>query len=79
MVLAEGYDDDGENGVGEKLLYLLQKMGVENILVVVGIWHHKMPGQYRTETYKHVIDRAKELLTTLHMKVLEAEKAEKEQ
>ena len=25
-VIAEGFDDDGEDGAGEKLLYLLQKM-----------------------------------------------------
>lgn len=49
-------------------------MGVENILVIVCVWHHRMPGQNGTDTYKMVLDRAKDLLTTLHMKVLEAEK-----
>jgi putative IMPACT (imprinted ancient) family translation regulator len=33
--ISEGYDDDGEEGSGEKLLRLLQKMGIENIVVVV--------------------------------------------
>ena len=55
-------------------MHLLQKMGVENILIVVCIWHSRMPGQFGTDTYKMVLDRAKDLLTTLHMKVLEAEK-----
>jgi hypothetical protein len=49
-------------------------MGVENILILVCIWHHSMPGQYGTDTYKRVIERAKDLLTTLHLKVIEAEK-----
>jgi hypothetical protein len=50
-------------------------MGVENILIVVCIWHNRMPGQFGTDTFKMVLDRAKDLLTTLHMKVLEAERA----
>ena len=35
MELFESYEDDGEDGAGEKLLHLLQKMGVENIFIVV--------------------------------------------
>ena len=33
--VSEGFDDDGEEGSGRKLLTLLQKMGIENILVIV--------------------------------------------
>jgi len=40
----EGYDDGQEEGSGEKLLALLQKMGVENILIIVYLWHQRMPG-----------------------------------
>lgn len=71
--MIEGFDDGGEEGSGQKLLHLLQKMGVENIVIVVCAWHNYMPGQFGTETFKVVIDRAKELLTSLHMKVLQAE------
>ena len=35
MELYENYEDDGEEGAGEKLLHLLQKMGVENIFIIV--------------------------------------------
>jgi len=56
------------------LLSLLQKIGVENILIVVFIWHQRMPGHFSNEVYKMVLDRGKDLLTTLHLKVLEAEK-----
>jgi hypothetical protein len=38
-VIAEGFDDDGEEGAGEKLLGLLQKMEIENILLIVCIWN----------------------------------------
>jgi hypothetical protein len=78
MELFENYENDGEEGAGEKLLHLLQKMGVENIFIVVCVWHYRMPGQLGTETYKLIIDRAKDLLTTLHLKVMEAEKSERE-
>ena len=37
--VTEGYDDSNEEGCGQKLLSLLQRMGVENILIVVYIWH----------------------------------------
>lgn len=43
-------------------------------MIVVCGWHSNMPGQFGTETFKMVLERAKELLTSLHMKVLEAEK-----
>ena len=72
--LIEGFNDGGEEGSGQKLLHLLQKMGVENILIIVCVWHTYMPGQFVTETFKQVLERAKDLLTSLHMKVLEAER-----
>ncbi|KAA6384658.1 MAG: putative ribosomal protein S5 domain 2-type protein [Streblomastix strix] len=34
----ESYDDDGEDGAGSTLLYLLQKLKVENIAIVVSRW-----------------------------------------
>jgi hypothetical protein len=73
--LTEGFDDANEEGCGQKLLHLLQKMGVENILVIVCVWHYRMAGQFGTDTYRMVLERAKDLLTSLHLKVLEAEKA----
>eukprot|EP00347_Sterkiella_histriomuscorum_P001245 403372773 len=78
-LLTEGFDDAGEEGSGQKLLHLLQKMGVENILIIVCIWHYRMQGQFGTDTYRMVLERAKDLLTSLHLKVLEAEKTQQEQ
>jgi putative IMPACT (imprinted ancient) family translation regulator len=36
-ILVEGFDDDKEDGGGEKLLGVLQKMDVGNILIVVSV------------------------------------------
>ena len=71
--VTEGYDDSNEEGSGQKLLSLLQRMGVENILILVFIWHQRMPGHNSSEVYRNVLERAKDLLTTLHVRVLEAE------
>lgn len=71
--VTEGYDDCNEEGCGQKLLSLLQRMGVENILIIVYIWHQRMPGHNSSELYKNVLERAKDLLTTLHQRVIEAE------
>lgn len=71
--VTEGFDDSNEEGSGQKLLSLLQKMSVENILIVVYIFHQRMAGSNLTETYRNVLERAKDLLTTLHSKVIEAE------
>lgn len=38
--MAEGFDDDGEDGAGEKLLHLLQKMEIENIVLIVCVWNN---------------------------------------
>ncbi len=72
--MIEGFDDDGEEGAGQKLLHLLEKMGVENIMIVVCAWHSNLPGQFGSETFKVILERAKELLSSLHLKVLEAER-----
>ena len=71
--ILEGYDDGNEEGCGEKLLSQLQKMGVENIMIVVYLWHHAMPGQHSQDIYRNVLERGKDLLSILHQKVLEAE------
>lgn len=48
-------------------------MGVENILIIVYLWHQSMPGQHTQDIYKNVLERGKDLLSILHQKVLEAE------
>ena len=68
--LVESFDDDGEPGAGEKLLGLLRKMEIENILVIVAVWTVGAqigPSQVRGgELFKVVVDQAKDLLTIIH-------------
>lgn len=70
----EGCEDDGEEGCGEKLLFLLQRMGVENILIMVTIWDDQGKGRLGVDVGRLVVGRAKELLTQLHEKVSAAER-----
>ena len=66
-ILAEGFDDDGEEGSGDKLLTVLQKMDIGNIMVVVCIWNNGVTiGDTRLrggEFFRMITDRARELLT----------------
>lgn len=58
--IAEGFDDDGEAGAGTRLLGILQKMKVYNILVVVSRWFGgTLLGNDR---FKHINDTAKNLI-----------------
>ena len=55
------------------MLSLLTKMGAENILIIVFVWHTRLPGHFSNEVYKMVLDRTKDFVSTLHSKVFEAE------
>ena len=37
-IINENYDDDGEGGAGERLLFVIQKMKLNNLLVIVTRW-----------------------------------------
>ena len=67
--MAEGFDDDGEDGAGEKLLHLLQKMEIENIVLIVCIWNKGVQiGSQQIkggEFFRIVIERARELLNQI--------------
>ena len=79
-VLAEGFDDDGEDGSGDKLLTVLQKMDIGNIMVVVCIWNSGVTiGDNRLrggEFFRMITDRARELLTSIKEGVQQTELAE---
>ena len=74
-VLAEGFDDDGEDGAGEKLLAVLQKMDIGNIMVVVCIWNNGVSiadqKQLGGEFYKIISERARDLLKGIKAEVVE--------
>ena len=78
-VLAEGFDDDGEDGAGDKLLTVLQKMDIGNIMVVVCIWNSGVTiGDNRLrggEFFRMITDRARELLTSVKEGVMQSQAA----
>lgn len=58
--ISEGFDDDGEAGAGTRLLGILQKMKIYNVLVVVSRWFGgTLLGNDR---FKHINDTAKDLI-----------------
>ena len=67
--MAEGFDDDGEDGAGEKLLGLLQKMEIENIVLIVCIWNNgvQIGGQHVKggELFRVIVERGRELLNQI--------------
>jgi putative IMPACT (imprinted ancient) family translation regulator len=73
-VLAEGFDDDGEDGAGEKLLGVLQKLDIGNIMVIVCIWKKDTStGDSRMnpgELYREINERARELLTGIKQSII---------
>ena len=58
--LSEGFDDDGENEAGIRLLGILQKMKVINVLMVVSRWFGGT--HIGNDRFKHINDSAKILL-----------------
>ena len=76
-ILAEGFDDDGEDGSGDKLLTVLQKMDIGNIMVVVCIWNNGVSiGEAKLrggEFFRMITERARELLAIIKEGVLQGE------
>eukprot|EP00742_Colponemidia_sp_Colp-10_P005819 GILJ01006223.1.p1 GENE.GILJ01006223.1~~GILJ01006223.1.p1 ORF type:complete len:532 (+),score=101.13 GILJ01006223.1:34-1596(+) len=63
----EAFEEDKEIGAGEKLLYLLQRLGVDNILLVVT--KSEVLGGFcpsGPSSYKNILERAKVLINELH-------------
>lgn len=72
--IAFGFSNDGEAGAGEKLLFLLDRMEVINILMVVVVWNTSK-NKFGNDLNRLVINKSKELLNLLHEKVLEVEQS----
>ena len=75
--MAEGFDDDGEDGAGEKLLHLLQKMEIENIVLIVAVWNNGVQiGSQQLkggEYFRIVVERARELLNQMQDQIYQEE------
>lgn len=76
-VMAEGFDDDAEDGAGEKLLHLLQKMEIENIVLIVCIWNNGVNiGAVNLkggEFYRIIVERGRELLNQIQEQIQQEE------
>jgi len=58
--LSANRDDDGEGGAGDKLLYLLDRLRVQNVVVMVSRWYGGI--QLGPDRFKHINDCARILL-----------------
>jgi hypothetical protein len=69
----DGYNDDtGLQGNGEKLLNLLKKFNVRNVLVIVAIKQKDPLRDFNSEHYVQVVRCAKDLLSSLYDKVIQS-------
>jgi len=64
----EGFDDCGEIGAGEKLLHMLEKMGVENILLVLCVWDDGITGG--SGIHAALAERARDVLNIVREQVM---------
>lgn len=64
--LEEGYDDGGFLGAGEKLLHMLERMNVDNIVVMVFFWDYGHMSNAGADLFKKVLDTARGLILSLH-------------
>jgi putative IMPACT (imprinted ancient) family translation regulator len=73
-VLSEGFDDDGEEGSGEKLQGVLQKMDIVGILCIICIWNNGVTlGEMRVkggELYRVITERAREMLSKIKKSII---------
>ena len=58
----EGYDDGCIIGAGEKLLHMLERMNVENVVLMIFLWDYEYIGKQGTDLFKIILDSARELL-----------------
>lgn len=50
--MREGFNDGSEVGAGEKLLLLLQRWDVQNVVLIISIWEDGLPNTLTGERFK---------------------------
>jgi len=65
----EGSCDGEDAGAGEKMLALLTRMGLENLLLIISRWDTGAPGRLGSELFRCVNEQCKELLRELQQAV----------
>ena len=58
--ITQGFDEDGEDGAGIRLLGILEKMKIVNVMVVVSRWFGEI--LLGNDRFKHINDSAKNLI-----------------
>ena len=58
--ITEAFDDDGEDGAGDRLLSVLRKMKVYNVMVVVSRWFGGI--NLGNDRFRHINDSAKKII-----------------
>lgn len=71
----EGCGDGGDPGAGVKMLELLEKWDVQNVVLLCTRWDDGMPGRLGNARYKVILDRCKAVLEQCYLEALEAEEA----
>lgn len=66
FVESEGYEQTEEEAASLKLLHLLQRMGVENILVGVVLWTDLAIQALGSDLYRAILEAARTLVGTIH-------------
>ena len=71
QVLVESSESHEEPGAGEKLLGVLQKLDIGNILVIVCVWHTTLSVDklQQGEFFKLITERARELMQSIKQDV----------
>ena len=73
----EGYDDGSTIGAGEKLLHMLERMNIDNIVLMIFLWDYGYIGKLGTDLFKIILDKARDLLLSLHTKSFDNKKDQK--
>jgi hypothetical protein len=75
--LVEGHEDDGELGAGEKLLHLLVRWDIRNVLLIVTRRDTSGPsGRLGVQRYKVLLDRAKSVLEQCYVESMQPQQPE---
>lgn len=72
----EGFDDGNALGAGEKLLQMMERMNVDNIVVMLFLWDYGHIGKSGNAVYKMILDQARELLINIHQQIFNTNSAE---
>merc|ERR1719240_1100798 len=62
-----GNNDDGDPGTSEKMLGLLTRLGLRNVLLVVSRWDSGLLNHIGTEAFSCIYNQCKELLSEFQL------------